>query len=165
MPLNLEIRDVSAELEGAKSVLVVSCPVCPQVSLAMQDDSPWIELFKNGLKTHALEERIKDLRHSLEQQGVRTGAFTTRAPLPTMCLWTKGQRGRLLERSRGYEAVVVLGCESATYTARQVLKDTDSRVIQAMRTIGITNATVAYRFPATVELREETRVPQNNSGG
>ena len=29
MPIYLEPRDVAADLEGFKSVLIVSCPICP----------------------------------------------------------------------------------------------------------------------------------------
>lgn len=167
MPINLEPRDISTDLSGISSVLIVYCPICPQVSLAMQDDSPWIELFKYGLKTGALEAHIRDIRDSLEKSGVRTGVFTMRLPLPTMCLWTKGQRNRLLNQTRNYEAVAVLGCDSATYTVQQALKDTGCRVIQAMQMIGITNATVKYRFPMTLALQEKTRVqvqPKKDGG-
>ncbi len=167
MPINLEPRDITADLSGANSVLIVYCPICPQVSLAMQQNSPWIELFKYGLKTGALEEHIGNIRDSLEKSGVRTGVFTTRLPLPTMCLWTKGQRNRLLNQTRNYEAVVVLGCDSATFTVQQALKDTSCRVIQAMQMVGITNATVKLRFPMTLELQEKTRVqvqPKQHAG-
>lgn len=165
VPINLEPRDVSGELSNIASVLMVYCPVCPQISLAMQQNSPWIELFKSGLKTGALEEYINGIRDSLEQHGVRTGVFTMRLPLPTMCLWTQGQRNRLLERAKDYEAVVVLGCDSATYTAQQALKNADCRIIQAMQMIGITNATVSYRFPMTLELQEKTRVQLSKNVG
>ncbi len=167
MPINLEPKDISTDLSSISSVLIVYCPVCPQVSLAMQYDSPWIELFKYGLKTGALEAHIKDIRDSLEKSGIRTGVFTMRLPLPTMCLWTKGQRNRLLNRAKGYEAIVVLGCDSATHTVRQALDDTDCHVIQAMQMIGITNATVKYRFPMTLELQKKIRVqvPTRNNGG
>ena len=164
MPINLEPTDVFGDLEDVNSVLIVLCPVCPQFSLAMRKDSPWIEFFKNGLKTGALEDHIKEIRDPLEKRGVRTGVFTMRLPLPMMCLWTKGQRKRLLKRAKDYEAVVVLGCDSATFTAQQVLKSTDCRVIQAMRMVGITNATITHRFPLTFELRDTTRVQIGRAG-
>ncbi|HSH07235.1 MAG TPA: hypothetical protein VLA41_06200 [Burkholderiales bacterium] len=165
MPINLEPKDVSADLAHISSVLIVYCPVCPQISLAMQADSPWIELLKSGLKTGALEEHIKDIRTSLEQRGVRSDVFTMRLPLPTMCLWTKGQRDRLLKRAEGYEAVLVMGCDSARYTAQQTLRRRACRLVQGMKMIGITNATVRYRIPMTFELRDKTRVQINQTGG
>lgn len=165
MPINLEPQDVSADLASVSSALIVYCPVCPQISLAMQTDSPWIELFKTGLKTGALEEHIEDLRRPLEQRGVRTDVFTLRLPLPTMCLWTKGQRSRLLRRAKDYEAVVVLGCDSARVTAQQTLRNAGCRVVQAMKMIGITNATVGYQFPMTLELQEKSRVQFNETRG
>ncbi len=164
MPINLQPIEVSSDLENAVSVLIVLCPVCPQFSLAMQKDSPWIELFKYGLKTGALEDHIKEIRNPLEERGVRIGVFTTRLPLPMMCLWTEGQRKRLLKRARNYEAVVVLGCDSAAFTARQVLKNTNCNVIVGMRTVGITNATVTHRFPLTFELQDKTRVQIGREG-
>ena len=164
MPINLVPIDISGDVKNVESVLVVSCPVCPQFSLAMQKNSPWIEFFKYGLKTGALENHIKEIRSSLEKSSIQTGVFTSRLPLPTMCLWTKGQRKRLLKRAKDYEAVVVLGCDSAAFTAQQVLKKTECKVIRGMRTVGITNATVTHRFPLTFELQEKTRVQINQTG-
>ena len=48
--------------------------------------------------------------------------------------------------------MLVLGCHSATHTARIALKYTDCQVFQGMREIGLANATVKVRFPMTVEL-------------
>ena len=164
MPINLQPTDISGDLENARSVLIVLCPVCPQFSLAMQQDSPWIEFFKYGLKTGALEDHIREIRGPLEKRGVRTGVFTTRLPLPMMCLWTNGQRKRLVKRAKDYETAVVLGCDSAAFTARQVLKNTNCQVIMGMRTVGITNATVTHRFPLTFELQDKTRVEIGREG-
>lgn len=36
MPLHLEPVDLSDELERYESVLIVSCPICPPVSLAAE---------------------------------------------------------------------------------------------------------------------------------
>jgi hypothetical protein len=160
MPLHLEPQDVTADLGSANSVLIVSCPVCPPVSLAIQKDSPFMEVFKSGLKTRAFEEHIEQIRNPLEKRGVRVGVFSTYAPLPTMCLWTQGQRRRLLKRAEDFEAVIVLGCDSAAYTVQQALKDTGCHVIQAMRVTGITNATVRFQFPLTIKLEDRTRVGQ-----
>jgi len=150
MPAYLEPRDVNTELANFRSVLIVSCPVCPPMCLAMQQDSPFIEFFKRGLKTGAFEDYIKSIREPLEQRGVRTDAFSMHAPMPMMCVWTESQRRRLAKRARDYEAVVVLGCDSGTVTAQDALKDTNCQIFQAMEMKGIVNATGNIKFPMTV---------------
>jgi hypothetical protein len=165
MPLHLEPLDVSGDLEKVSSVLIVSCPVCPPVSLAIQRNAPFIEFFKSGLKTGAFERHIKELREPLEQGGVRTDVLSMYAPVPTMCLWTRGQRKRLLKRAKDFEAVLVLGCDSATHSVRQALEDTECRVIQAMHMTGITNATVKFQFPSTIHLEEAARVGEREETG
>jgi hypothetical protein len=124
----------------------------------VQKNSPFIDFFKSGLKTVPFEDHIKEIRGPLEQRGVRTGLFSIYAPLPTMCLWTQGQRNRLLKRAQDYEVVLVLGCDSATYTAQQALKHTDCQVLQAMHMTGITNATVKFQFPMTLDLQEKAQL-------
>jgi hypothetical protein len=163
MPLYLKPVDVSPALQGAASVLIVSCPVCPPISLAMQKGSPFIELFKSGLKTPAFENYINEIRAPLEQRGVRTDVYSMYTPCPTMCLWTKGQRGRLRKRAQDYDAVIVLGCDSADYTAQQALENTDCKVVVAMHRTGLTNATVKFHFPITITLENKTRVGEKNS--
>jgi hypothetical protein len=138
--------------------VIVSCPVCPRVALAVQKDSPLIEILKSGLKTRAFEDHVKQIRELLEQRGVRSSVLSMYAPIPMMCLWTQGQRKRLMKRAKEVEAVLVLGCDSATYTVRQALKDTECKIIQAMRMTGITNATVKFQFPINVTFQEKTRV-------
>lgn len=161
MPLHLEALDVSADLEGFKSVLIVSCPVCPPVSLATDKDSPLIEFFKHGIKTGAFEDYIRELRQLLEDRGIKTGVFTSYLPCAATCLWTGGQRRRLLKRANDYDAALVLGCESAKYTVEETLKNTNCRVILGMQLVGITNAKVKIQFPFTVKLENLARVSAN----
>jgi len=153
--------DVTDELKSYKSILIVSCPICAPVSLAAERSSPFIEFFKSGIKTPAYEDSLREIREPLEQRGVRTDVFTAYAPCPAMCLWTKGQRNRLLKRAGNFEAALVMGCESARHTVEQVLKDTDCETVLAMRLTGITNATVKFRFPLTVSLEDLAQVSAN----
>ena len=161
MPLHLEPLDLSDKLQGYNSVLLVSCPVCPPVSLATDHDSPFIEFFKHGIKTPAYEDYLGGIRESLEQAGVKTGVFTSYLPCAATCLWTSGQRHRLLKRARDYDAALVMGCESARYTVEQTLKDTDCDVILAMQLVGVTNANLKFEFPLTVKLDNLARVSAN----
>ncbi len=164
MPVQVEPRDVSSELEGVSSVLIVSCPVCPPMCLSMQKESPFIDFFKRGIKTGAFEDHIKSLREPLERRGVRTGVYSVHTPTPMMCLWTEGQRRRFLKRARDFEAVVVLGCDSGVVTANAVLEDTDCRVVQGMETHGLVNATTQIRFPLKVTMRANLD-PEDDTAG
>jgi hypothetical protein len=153
--------DVSHELEDCKSVLIVSCPVCPPASLATERNAPFIEFFKSGIKTRAYEDCLKEIREPLEQRGVRTGVFTTYAPCPATCLWTQGQRNRLRRRARDYDAALVMGCESARVTAELALEGTDCKVILGMEFMGIVNSTVKFELPLTVRLENPSLVSAN----
>ena len=150
MPVNLTPRDVSSELAGFDSVLIASCPVCPPMCLAMQEEEPFIEFFKHGFKTPAFEDHIESIRESLTERGVRTDVFSIHTPTPMMCLWTERQRARLLKRARDFDAVVILACDSGTESAKDALKDTDCQVIQALDMDGVINATTSIHFPLTV---------------
>ena len=161
MPFHLESLDLSDELQGYKSVLIVTCPVCPPVSLASDTKTPFMEFFKHGIKTPAYEAHLAEIRESLEQDGVRTGVFTSYLPCAAACLWTGGQRKRLLKRAAGYDAALVMGCESARYTVADTLKDTNCDVFLAMELVGITNATLKFGLPLTVHLNNLDLVHAN----
>ena len=150
MPVKLTPRDALADLDGFDSVLIASCPVCPPMCLAMQKQEPFIEFFRHGIKTGAFEDHIQAIRDSLTERGVRTGVFAIHAPTPMMCLWTKGQRARLLKRARDYDAVLVMACDSGTESAMDALESTDCQIIQSMDMDGVINATTSIHFPLTV---------------
>ncbi|MDJ0700861.1 MAG: hypothetical protein QNJ07_13485 [Woeseiaceae bacterium] len=150
MPVNLIPKDVSADLAGFKSVLIASCPVCPPMCLAMQKKEPFIEFFKHGVKTPAFEDHIRSIRDTLAERGIRTGVFSIHTPTPMMCLWTERQRRRLRKRAKDYEAVVIMGCDSGTESAKDALKDMDCQVIQSLDMEGVINATTSIHFPLTV---------------
>lgn len=152
MPILLQPTDLTSQLEQFGSVLIVSCPVCPAVSMAIARSEPLFDFFRHGVKTAALEDHIKSIQADLERRRVRTDVFTIRMPHPLMCLWTAHQRDRLLKRAGGFEAVLVLGCHSAAMTAEEALTDADCEVLLGMREVGLTNATIRYRPPARVEL-------------
>ena len=165
MPLHLEPLDLSGALKNYKSVLLVSCPVCPPTSFAGDNDSLFIEFFKHGIKTPAYERYLDELRESLEREGIRTGVFTSYLPCPTTCLWTAGQRKRLLKRAREYDAALVMGCTSAQRTVEETLKDTDCDAILGMQLVGITNARLKFKFPLNIGLEHPMRVDADEQVG
>ena len=158
MPLHLESLDLSDRLKNYKSVLLVSCPVCPPASLASDDDSPLIEFFRYGIKTPAYEKHLDELRKSMEDKGIRTGVFTSYLPCPTTCMWTAGQRNRLRKRAMDYESALVMGCESAQSTVEETLEGTNCDAILGMQLVGITNARLKFEFPLNIKLDSPVRV-------
>ena len=165
MPLHLEPLNLSDELKSYRSVLLVSCPVCPPASLAGDNNSPFIEFFKHGIKTPAYEEHLKELRKSMEAKGIRTGVFTSYLPCPTTCMWTAGQRNRLRKRAMNYDAALVMGCESAQCTVEETLKGTKCDAILGMRLVGITNAKLKLKFPLNIKLDGPMRVDAHEYTG
>jgi hypothetical protein len=161
MPLHLEPLDLLERLQSYSSVLIVSCPVCPPASLASDADTPLVEFFKHGIKTPVYEKYLDELRESLERAGTRTGVFTSYLPCPTTCMWTAGQRKRLLKRASEYDAALVMGCASAQRTVEETLKETDCDAILGMRLAGIINAELEFEFPFNVKLGNKMLVGAN----
>jgi hypothetical protein len=124
--------------------------------MATADNSAFIDLFEGGLKTPAFENHIQEIRRIFGQR--RSDVFSLRVPCPAMCLWTKGQRRRLRKHAMKYDAVLVLGCESARLSAEQALENDQCRVVLGMRMTGITNATVSLQSPFRITFNNVARV-------
>lgn len=76
-----------------------------------------------------------------------------------MCMWTSRKRKQLQESAKKYDAVVVLGCESATETVRNAVASTGCRVIDGMKVTGIMNAELKFGLPADISFQNCTVVP------
>jgi hypothetical protein len=74
-------------------------------------------------------------------------------------MWTATQRKKLQEDAKQHEAVIVLGCDSATETVRDSVKSTDCKVIEGMKTSGIMNAKLRFNLPCNVSFEDCKTVP------
>jgi hypothetical protein len=151
MPIHLDDRDVISEVQGLRSALIVPCNICPAVTVAVRENEPFIQLFRYFLKSAPFEKYIREMQSRLGEKGVRTDVF--RSDLPHqwfLCMWTSGQRKKLKEQVKHYDAVIALGCDSATATVRSLVDSTECRVIEGMEVAGIMNATIRFRFPGTI---------------
>ena len=74
-------------------------------------------------------------------------------------MWTSGRRKKLEKHAREYEALIVLGCESATETVRDAVKTNDCKVIEGMKVTGIMNATLRFHLPDSVSFEDCKIVP------
>ena len=148
MPIHLEELNVVSEVEGAGSSLIAACNMCAGASLAMGEDKPFLQFFKSRLKSPPLEKYIERLKSQLLENGVEATKFEAGVVQQFfLCLWTSRQRKKLQDQAKQYDAVIVLGCDSAIMTVRDSLNGTNCRVIQGMEVAGIMNTKTKFHWP------------------
>jgi hypothetical protein len=140
--------------------------MCPAVTVSVREKKPFIELFKSFLKSVPYDQYITTLRSRLEEKGVKTKVFKS-APSHEwfMCMWTSGKRNKLQKCAEKYDAVIVLGCDSAIETVREAVQSTGCKVIAGMEVAGIMNAQIRFHLPGNVSFDNCRIVPisQQNS--
>ena len=151
MPIHFKDLDVVSELDGVRSALIVPCNMCPAATIAVREQRPFMQLFKSLLKSPAFEEYIKALQSRLAEKGVKTKVFRSRLYHQWfLCMWTAGRRKKLRKSAKEHDAVVILGCDSATKTVREAINSSGCRVIEGMGVTGIMNAQLRFQLPGNV---------------
>lgn len=160
MPIHLDDLDVLPEVEGLRSALIVACNMCAGASMSMKDNKPFIQFFRSLLKSPPLERHIRKLKAQLAETGVRTEKFKAGVIQQFfLCLWTSRQRKKLRARAAEYEAVIVLGCDSAVETVRDSVKGTECRVIEGMAVAGIMNSQPEFHLPCNISFNGSKVIP------
>ena len=154
MPIYLKDVDVISEVAKFQSVLIVVCRFCPAASLAVRNDKPYIEFFRKLLKTEPYEELIDNMQSRLKKEGLKTSVFKGNLLNYLICMWTSGWRKKLIKRASQFEAVVVMGCESAYESVQEILKSTNCQVFQGMESEGVLNAIPKIRLPLNLSLEK-----------
>ncbi|NNM03472.1 MAG: hypothetical protein HKO65_00090 [Gemmatimonadetes bacterium] len=151
MPIHFSDRDVASEVDGVNSALIVPCIMCPAATVAEREKEPFLQLFKSPFKSAPFERHIKALQSRLADKGVQTEVFKSRVYHQWfMCMWTEGRREKLRQRASGHDAVIVLGCDSATETVREAVNASSCKVIEGMKVSGIINAQLGFRLPGEI---------------
>jgi hypothetical protein len=151
MPIHLNDLDVVSEVAGLSSALIVPRNMCPAVTVAVREEKPFIQFFRSFLKSPPFDQHIRALQSRLGEEGVNTKVFKSNLPHQWfLCMWTSGRRKKLQKYAKQYEAVIVLGCDSATETARDSVKSTGCKVIQGMEVVGFMNAKLRFHLPCNV---------------
>ena len=160
MPIHFNDLDVVSEVAGLSSALIVPCNMCPAVTVAEREEKPFIEFFKSFLKSAPFEKYLRAMQSRLRENGVSTKVFKSYIPHQWfMCMWTSGKRRKLQKYVKKYDAVIVLGCESATETVHEVVNSNDCKVIEGMETAGIMNAQLRFHLPGNVSFENCKIVP------
>ena len=151
MPIHFSDRDIVSEVEGINSALIVPCIMCPAATVAVREKEPFLQVFRSPFKSAPLEKYIKTMQSHLAEKGVRTDIFKSLLYHQWfLCMWTGNRREKLRKRSSGHDAVIVLGCDSATETVREAVEASDCKVIEGMEVSGIMNARLSFHFPGNI---------------
>jgi len=160
MPLQLSDLDVIPEVAGLRSALIVPCNMCPAVSVAVRERKPFMRFFRSLLTSAPFQGYIRTLQSQLAEKGVKTKVFSSRLYYHWfICMWTSGQRKRLKKQAGQHEAVIVLGCDSATQTVRDLVASTGCKVVEGMEVIGIMNARMRFHLPCNVSFEDCQIIP------
>jgi len=160
MPIHFNDLDVISEVAELSSALIVPCNMCPAVTVAVREGKPFMQLFRSFLKSVPFQEYLKALQIRLKENGVNSKIFNSIAYHQWfMCMWTSSKRKKLKKCAEKYDAVVVLGCESATETVRSVVKSEDCKVIEGMKVTGIMNAELRFQLPGNISFENCKTVP------
>ena len=162
MPIHFNDLDVVSEVAGLSSALIVPCNMCPAVTVAVRENKPFMQLFRSFLKSAPFEQYMKALQSRLRENGVDTKVFKSVLYHQWfLCMWSSGKRKKLQKYARHYDAVIVLGCESATETVSDAVKSTDCKVIVGMEVTGIMNAQLRFHLPGNVSFENCKIVPMS----
>jgi len=155
MPIHFKDLDVVSEVAGSSSALIVPCNMCPAATVSVREGKPFMQLFRSFLRSGPFEQYLRKLQSRLRENGVTTKVFKS---IPYhqwfMCMWTSGKRKKLKKEAEKYEAVIVLGCDSATKTVRDVVKSSNCKVIEGMKVTGIMNAKLSFKMPGTISFED-----------
>jgi hypothetical protein len=164
MPIYLKEVDVVAEVAKFKSALIVICRFCPAASLAVRNDKPYIEFFRRLLKTEPYEELIDNMQSRLKKEGLKISLFKGNLLNYLICMWTSGWRKKLKKHAGQFEAVVVMGCESAYESVQKILESTDCQVFHGMESEGVLNTIPKVHLPFNISLEKFKVTPMIHQG-
>jgi hypothetical protein len=164
MPIYLKDVDVLTEVAKFQSALIVVCRFCPAASLAVRNNKPYIEFFRRLLKTEPYEELIDNMQLRLKKEGLKTSVFKGNLLNYLICLWTSGGRKKFSKYASQFEAVVVMGCESAYESVQKILKSTDCQVFLGMESEGVLNAIPKVHLPFNISLEKFNVTPMIYQG-
>ena len=155
MPIHLNDLDVVSEAAGLTSALIVPCNMCPAATVAVRGGKPFMQFFRSLLKSFPFEGYIEALQFRLTENGVDSKVFRSRLYHHWfLCMWSSARRRKLEKYAKRHDAVIVLGCGSATETVRNAVESTDCKVIEGMEVAGIMNAKLRFHLPCNVSFED-----------
>ncbi len=160
MPIHFEDLDVIQEIKGVRSALIVPCNMCPAVTVSVRENKPFMQLLKSIMKSPPFEEYLVRLQSRLKEHGVVSKVFKSSFYHHWfMCMWTEARQKKLHNEAKHYDAVIVLGCESATVTVRDSIDSLRCKVIEGMKVSGIMNAKLKISPLGNISFADHKTIP------
>ncbi len=133
--------DLLNDLEEAKSVFLVGCPVCANASLYIQkapEGSAMLTLTPTGFKAVSMTEEIERLSRLVADMELDVDSWVGKYPTIALCLLDERARKKLSKKCAEFETVITLCCDVGTKSVASALPG--KRVIAAMSAKGLTTA-------------------------
>lgn len=151
MPIHLDEVNVAVEISERCSALIIPCYMCPAVTIAVKEEKPFLQLFSHFLKSPPFERYIRTLQSELKENGVNSSVFKSHFVHQWfLCMWSSGRRKKLMRQLQEYDYVIVLGCDSAIETVRDLVMTDECNVIQGMKVTGFMNAKIRFHLPGDI---------------
>lgn len=155
MPIYLKHLDIVSETSGLNSVLIVPCIFCPAVTASVKKEIPFMNVLRSVSKSAPLEHDIQLIQSRLKKAGVATKVFKSSLFHQwLLCMWTSRRREKLQKTLKHYQAVIVLGCDSAIEIVRELVDPTTTRLIEGMEVVGFMHARPKFSFPLNLVFDE-----------
>ena len=104
------------------------------------------------------------MQSRLQNEGLKTAVFKGNLLNYLICLWTSGWRKKLIKRAGQFEAVVVMGCESAYESIQEILQSTNCQVFHGMESEGVLNAIPKVHLPLNISFEKFKVTPMIYQG-
>jgi hypothetical protein len=156
MPLALSLVPIDRQFDGCRSVMFVACNVCPRMHFAWEHHE---RLFSPAMllgREDSFDRYLGALQLDAQRRGQRSGVFRT-SRASAACLWSTALARKFRRAGADFDAIGVVGCESAVRTVSQVFPG--KPVVQLVRVEGIANFTLRTVWPLTVEITAAARIP------
>lgn len=156
MPLALSVVPIDRQFDGCRSVMFVACNVCPRMHFAWEHHE---RLCSVGIllgRADSFDRHLTGLRLDAQRRGQHSAVFRT-SRASAACLWSTPLARKFGRAGADYEAIGVVGCESAVRTVSQVFPT--KRIVQLVRVEGIANFTLRTAWSLTVEITAAAQIP------
>ena len=134
-------KDILYDLEDAKSVFLIGCPACANMSLYIQkptEGSAMMTLTPMGFRAVYVEEEVNRLAHLLADKELDVDSWVVKYPTVALCILDERTRNKISKKGRDFDTVITVCCDAGTKSVGNIL--TGKRVIPAMKAGGIATA-------------------------